>query len=236
MEYNVIYNEDCFAGMQRLIEGGGKVDLIITDPPYLHHEGGHGTSPLGQRAGRLKDEIAWITKDFDWERCFNMFLQLQDVPNMLIFCSNMQVSRTMKFFEDKDLSVTLLVWQKLNPIPVSNMQHISDVEFVVYVRGKGATWNNDVPHNHKKKIYTSGIISNADRVHPTQKGIDHIRQYIQLHSKPNDIVFDPFMGSGTTALAAIKEKRRYLGFELEQKYYDICNERIKNLTSQQTLF
>lgn len=116
------------------------------------------------------------------------------------------------------------------------MKHISDVEFVVYVRGKGATWNNDVPYEHKKKIYTSGIISNKDRVHPTQKGIDHIRQYILLHSNPNDIIFDPFMGSGTTALAAIKEGRRYLGFELEKKYYDICESRIKALTAQQTLF
>ena len=219
MEINKIYNQDCFVGMQQMIDEGMKVDLVITDPPYLHTEGGYGHSPIGQRASRLKDEIAWITKDFDYQRCFEMLLKLQDTPNMLIFCSNMQVSRTMKFFEDRDLSTTLLVWQKTNPIPVANMKHISDIEFIVYVRGKGACFNNDVPFEYKKKIYTSGITPNKDRLHPTQKQVNHIRQYIALHSKGNDLILDPFMGSGTTAIASILEKRNFIGFELEKDFF-----------------
>jgi hypothetical protein len=56
-----------------------------------------------------------------------MFLQLQTVTNILIFCSNNQISKTMKFFEDKGYSATLLVWKKLNPIPLCNGKHISDL-------------------------------------------------------------------------------------------------------------
>lgn len=235
MELNKIYNEDCFVGMGKIIEGGGKVDLIVTDPPYLQQNGsGAKTSEIAQRIPIKK--IDFISKDFDWERCFEMFLKMQDVPNILIFCSSRQISRTMSFFEGEGLSVTLLVWEKTNPIPLGNNKHLSDLEYIVYARGEGATFNNDVPISYKKKLYRSSVVDSKNRVHPTQKSVNHIRQYILLHSKPNDIVFDPFMGSGTTALAAIKENRRFLGFELEKKYYDIANNRIQNELSQQTLF
>lgn len=62
--------------------------------------------------------------------------------------------------------------------------------------------------------------------HPTQKPVDLIRYLIRTYTNPGDIVLDNCMGSGTSAIAALREGRKYIGFELDAKYYDICLKRI----------
>lgn len=236
MEINKIYHQDCFEGMEQLLRGGVKCDLIITDPPYLFESGGKGKSKLGQRADKLKESIDFISKDFDWEKCFEMFLKLQDIPNMLIFCSNRQLSRTMQFFENKGLRVTCLVWHKTNPIPLTNNTYMQDIEFVIRVNGEGATFNNDCPFDYKKKVYTSGIVPTHDRLHPTQKDLKHICRFVELHSNEGDLVLDAFMGSGTTAIACIKNKRNFIGFELNDEFYKVATKRVENEQANLTLF
>jgi DNA modification methylase len=189
-----LYHGDCLEVMADMIKQGQKVDVIITDPPYLHTNGGAGLSALGHRAARLKENIEFISHDFDYQRVFDMFLKLQDTPNIFIFCSNLQVSRTMNFFEERKLTATLLVWHKTNPAPLSNGCYLSDVEFVVYIHSKGSTFNMDLPLAFRSKVYTSPIVSPQERNHPSPKQVNHIRRYIALHSRPTDTIFDPFMG------------------------------------------
>ena len=57
------------------------------------------------------------------------------------------------------------------------------------------------------------------RIHPTQKPLKLITSFILTHTNENDIVLDPFMGSGTTALACLENRRQYIGFEIDEKYY-----------------
>lgn len=64
------------------------------------------------------------------------------------------------------------------------------------------------------------------RYHPTQKPVKLIEEIIKIHSNEGDLVLDPFMGSGTTAISAINTGRHYIGFELDEKYYDILTDRI----------
>lgn len=68
------------------------------------------------------------------------------------------------------------------------------------------------------------------------KPVDLIRRYLLVHSKPNDVVFDPFMGSGTTAIACIKENRHYIGCEIDPKYYKVTIDRIEREKRTPTLF
>lgn len=229
-----LYNDDCFNVMELIPKGS--VDLIVTDPPYLFDNGGGGYSALCKRADKLKDNIDFISDDFDWQKCFETLLSLQIIPNMVIFCSNRQLSRTMRFFEDKGLRVSCLVWHKLNPIPLVNNKYMEDVEFVVRVSGEGATFNNECPFDYKRKVYTSGLVSNKNRLHPTQKDLKHISQFIELHSKVGDVVFDPFMGSGTTIVAAHLLNRKSIGVELNDDFYNIAKKRIKEHTQQLKLF
>ena len=233
IELDKIYNCDCIDLLQSMPDKC--VDFICTDPPYLFETNGGGRNPLSQRTKAMKHSIDFISNDFDYNECFEHFLRICKIPNMIIFCSNKQIGRTMTFFENKGLVATLLIWQKTNPTPTGNGVYISECEFAVYVRDKFACFNNDVPFTWKKKIYTSPICPDG-KLHPTQKPLELIRRYILVHTKPNDIVFDSFMGSGTTAIACIKEGRHFIGCEIDHKYYKVSLDRIEQEKRTLTLF
>ena len=72
--------------------------------------------------------------------------------------------------------------------------------------------------------------------HPTQKPVDLCRYLIRTYTNEGDLVLDNCMGSGTTAVACIKEKRHFIGYEITKEYFDIAQERIKQEQSQLTLF
>lgn len=225
LEINKIYNEDCIEGMKKIDDKS--IDCIICDPPYIVENHGKGKSSLTNRATNLKNNISHIVNDFNYKECFAEMLRVCKTPNFFIFCSTQQVSRTMKYFEDKKLKVNLLVWNKTNPAPLCNKKYVNDIEFIVYVRGKGATFNNDTPFDFKKRVFTSKICPDGNKLHPTQKPLELIERYVIQHSNENDIILDPFMGSGTTAIACIKNNRNFIGFENNEEYYKISIDRLK---------
>lgn len=179
--------------------------------------------------------IDFISNDFDRDAVFSECLRVLKIPNLIIFCSNRQLGKTITWFEQKGLSTTTLIWQKTNPIPSCRNSYISDVEYIVYVHGKGATFNNDTPLEYKYKVYTTPICPDG-KLHPTQKSVTHIRRFLLLHSKENDVILDPFIGSGTTAVACVKERRNFIGFEKLKEYCDIANRRVKEEMKQGKLF
>ena len=229
-----LYNDDCINVLKIIPDGS--VDLILTDPPYEHINGGGGNSELGQRAGKLKTNIDFMSNSFDMDSVFTEFLRVCKIPNMLIFCSNRQISRIMSFFENKGLVVTLLEWVKTNPIPTMNGCYLSDIEYCVYVHGKGATFNSDsVPYDYLRKAYISGLVS-TDRFHPAQKPDELIKRYLTLHSNEGDVVLDCFMGSGTTGVWCKKLNRDFIGVEIDKKWFDIAQQRINGATIGNKLF
>lgn len=218
-----IYNDDCIKIMETMEDNS--VDIIITDPPYILNVA-RGAGGFGKSKRNISKKIKSFSNDFDYKIVFEEFLRICKVPNFFIFCSNKQISRTMSFFESKKLHVTLLVWRKLNPIPTCFNNYIDDLEFIVYVRGNGAIFVNDLNLRFKYKLYESNLVSGKEKVHPTQKHVSHIQRYIELHSVIGQTVFDPFMGSGTTGVAAIKANRKFIGVEIEHNYYKLASQRI----------
>ena len=143
-----------------------------------------------------------------------------------MFCSNKQISKLMTYFESKGLSTTLLVWQKTNPIPFANGKYQEECEFIIYVRGKGVTFNNEVGISGKKKILTFPTLKGKERNHPTEKPIDLLLRLLELHSSEDQVVLDPFMGSGSTGVAARRIYREFIGFEIDENYHNIAIKRI----------
>ena len=230
-----LFNGDCLDILKTI--PNHSIDLILTDPPYLHpHLGGLGNSALANRASKLKADIDFMSDGFDYETVFAELMRVCKIPNMLIFCSNAQISTFMRWFEDKDLSVTLLEWVKTNPIPTAFGNYLSDVEYIVCVRGKGATFNNSVPFDYKRKAYISAIESNANRFHMAQKPIPLLEKLLEVHSNKGDTVLDCFMGSGSTGVACKKLERSFIGVEREQKYFEISEKRIQGQTIARRLF
>ena len=84
----------------------------------------------------------------------------------------------------------------------------------------------DVPRNWKRQ----------DQLHPTQKPVDLLRYLVLTYTNEGDTVLDNCMGSGTTAIACIKERRHFIGFELNKEYFDKAQRRIDNERRQLTLF
>lgn len=206
------------------------IDCVITDPPYEITPHGGGRSGLADRSSKIRDEIEFIANGFDYERAFNEFIRICKIPNFIIFCSNLQLGKTINFFENKGLKVDCLVWSKLNPAPLCNGKYISDLEYIVYIHDKGSYFNNDAPLDFKKKTKRYGIItSNMGKVHPTQKPIDLMIELVTVHTRVRDVVLDPFVGSGSTGVACKLLNRDFIGMEIDEKYYNIAKDRLNGV-------
>ena len=100
----------------------------------------------------------------------------------------------------------------------------------------------EVPTIVSDEKYPTSIITipkehkNGQFFHPTQKPVELIRYLIRTYTNEGDLVLDNCIGSGSTAIAAIKEKRHFIGMELNKEYYDISCKRVKNELSNPTLF
>jgi len=210
------------------------IDLVVTDPPYDMSNNGAGYSKLLQnRALKLAQSINHITDGFnidehlrEWERILKKF-------NAFIFCSNKQISELMQWGESNDYSTTLLVWHKTNATPFCNGVWQSNLEYIVHIREKGAVFQGGLKEKSKTFI-NPAVISEFD--HPTVKPLDLIKKYIKIGSNPTDIILDPFMGSGTTANAAIQLDRQFIGYEIEPKYHEIACERVERAKGNFGLF
>lgn len=213
---NVLVNADCLEYLPTLETKS--VDFVCIDPPYeLDNHGGGQNKEMKRQLNDL--HIDFISRGFDIEKVFTEIERVSKVMNMVCFCSNKQVSKIMNYWEQKKYSVTLLVWDKPNPIPFGNGKHISNLEFMIYVRGKGVTFNN-LGVNEQKKTFNYPSPSSSKRLHPTEKPIELLERLIKLHTNENDIVLDCFAGSFSTADACKRLNRQCIAIELEKEYYD----------------
>ena len=222
---NKIINADCLDILKQLPDKC--IDLVLTDPPYEvdSHGGISQQAGLGQRANKLRDNIRFVADGFDYENVFNELIRVCKIVNMYIFCSNKQISKIMSFFENKNYSTTLLTWEKTNAIPLANGTYHSNTEYIICVRDKGACFNN-VELSKKSKVISMPYPS-SDRFHPTQKPVELINRLLEIKSNPNDLVLDCFSGSGTTAIACHKLKRRFICIEKDKEYYEASVKRLE---------
>lgn len=220
MELDLIYNSDCIAGMKEIPDES--IDLIVTDPPYL----------MNYKTGRRKDKdhkfCKAISGDDDPDLIHNYILECFRVlkPNtaMYMFCNTNQVDVFKTELESAGFTVkNMIVWVKNNHTAGDLVaQYGKKFEIIFYVnkgrcpiRGKRIT-----------DVWEFSKVSGKNQVHQNQKPVDLIKQCIEKSSDPGAVVFDGFMGSGTTAVAAIETGRHYLGYELDPEYFDIAQERI----------
>lgn len=224
------YNEDCLIGMQRIADKS--IDFILTDIPYeLDWNGGVGldgdfsTRNLFKKK-RQENVIYDFSNGIDYDKVFSEFVRILKVVNTCIFCSNKQIGKIMTWWENKGYVATLLVWDKPNPIPFGNMTYINNLEFIVYVREKGSTFNN-LGYQMQLKAFRYQPPQAKERIHETQKPIDLLKHLLMLHTNENDLVLDPYAGSFSTAIACHDTNRKFIGFELDKGYYNIAVKRIK---------
>lgn len=225
--------------MQRIIHGDAyekikeipdnSIDLIITDPPYEIVAGGGGGAfgvenrPYHVDVSKSETMNVGITNEMLKE-----FERVQKATNVYIFCNKNQLRQYFNFYKEKNLD--LLVWKKTNPIPTLNNKYLSDLEYIFFAREKGVKLYTNADRGSKLFISQTNKQDKAKYDHPTVKPQWIIETLIANSSAKDEIVLDPFAGSGTTAAAATRLRRGFIVIELEEKHCKTIENRLKGLT------
>jgi hypothetical protein len=208
----------------------GAVDAVVMDPPYVLSEAGPGDSHFGMSLNKFdSDDYKRIVSGFD----LAIFDALPCSPlNLFCFCSNKQVSQIMAYHEERGRATTLCVWHKTNAAPFANGVWRGDIEYCVHVRESGAVFVGNA--SEKKKVWEHPLVQDGE--HPTVKPLPIIKKQIAICSNKEQVILDPFMGSGTSGVAACSMERNYIGVECELKYFDLACRRIEQAHKQGDFF
>lgn len=234
IELNKIYNEDCLEGMKRIEDKS--IDLIITDPPYLHVKGGMKSKKYNTGTWKGNSDMVTRMSDFDKSKIYEFLdasIPKMKKVNMYIFCSKLQLLHYFEYLsEHKKLKFDLLVWDKVKYSMKSTKFYTSDIEYIVRIYEPGVSLRkvfvedgskSDINLYLKKQAYQQ-----PKGEHGTMKPVDMLMNFINVASDKDQVILDPFMGSGSTAIAAMNTNRSYVGFELDKIYFDLANKRIND--------
>jgi len=200
------------------------VDLICTDPPYDISVGNSTGSKLTGFNSFASDSLQLMTNGYDEELYFAEYKRLMKKFHAFIFCSNKQLPYLLNFAVENDYTFNVLVWWKYNAAPMTNNKWKNDIEYCVHIKEKGISFKGD---NKVDKIAIQRSITG----HPTEKPLELVKKYISIGSNKNDVVLDPFMGSGTTGIACTQLDRKFIGVEIEKEWYDKAVNRISRTSS-----
>jgi DNA modification methylase len=208
------------------------VDLICTDPPYNLGRYSTGNIELSWRTDFNNDIAKWDTVTFDPSLLKDEFLRiLKPKGNLFAFTSYNLLGRWHETFDPLFDTFQFMVWHKTNPPPkFRRAGFLNSCELIVCMWNRGHTWNfsnqRDM-HNFIESPICGGKERLKSPKHPTQKPVAILRRLIEMSSDPEDLVLDPFAGVGSTGVAAISLKRRFIGFELEEEYATAAAARIR---------
>ena len=230
-----LINDDCIIALKAIQDS--TVDLIITDPPYNL---GNFMIERDTNLKKMRDNFfataGWDNMDFeDWSKSMDTFFAesarvIKDGGSVIVFMAIIKVESVIKLAEKHGFYYkTTGIWHKKNPMPRNKDLHfINSTECWIYFvyKRKTGVFNNNGKTIHD--FYETSVTPLSEKKlgkHPTQKPVALMRWFIKLLSNPGDTVLDPFMGSGTTAVAAKKEKRDFIGIELDKSYFDLAKKR-----------
>ena len=229
MKYD-IYNEDYKILVRELKKKKIKVDAVITDPPYnVSRDYQLGFSNMG-RSGMDYGKWDYNFNQKEWIKEISILVKAGGA--MIIFNDWKNLGDISKQLEKYDFIVKDIIrWEKRNPMPRNvERRYVTDCEFAVWAVKEGEKWTFNKPKEigYLKPVFTTGIVPGGKkRLHPTQKHLEVIEQLVKIHTNEGDTILDPFLGSGTTALACKKTNRNIIGSEIDKKYYDITMGRLQ---------
>lgn len=233
---NHIINADCLDILKQLPDKC--VDLVLTDPQYLiKNTKAGGKSNFAKSIQNMNNEIkaANITDGVSLDFCKEI-IRLQDKINAYIWCNKAQIIDYLDFFvKENGCSFDILCWQKDNAMPTFNNKYLSDKEYCLYFRKGGYCQPQN--YDSAKNVFHEPInIKDKNNFkHPTIKPLNIFQTLIKNSSRENDLVLDCFSGSGTTAVACHKLKRRFICIEKDPEYWKASCERLEQEQKQQIM-
>lgn len=204
---------DCLELMKEIQDNS--IDMILTDPPY----------GMNFQSHRRKNIYEKIKNDENLEFLNNFFQECNRVLKkdsaLYVFCSWHNVDKFKKEFEKYFKLKNILVWVKNNH-GSGDLQasYAPKYEFILY----GNKGRRKFENGRKEDVLFYNKTKNE--LHPTQKPVDLLEFLINNSSKENDNILDAFMGSGSTGVACQNTNRNFIGFELDEHYFQIAKERL----------
>lgn len=245
-----LINGDFYEELKKLPENS--IDLIITDPPYNLQEKQVFTYK-DENGHKIRTDRSFKFGDWDDEKD-EIFLQnftvwikhfkriLKDKASCYIFTSDRYISHLRRIIEAEGFKYkATLTWNKTNPgTAMVKTNYISATEYILFFTNcqSGHTFNwDEADFNNMLTHFTSTNCCGNERyrdnknniLHPTQKPEIVIRRLIEISSYKGDMVFDGFMGVGTTLAVAKKLKRKCIGIEKDNRYFQVAKRRIEGI-------
>jgi len=215
-----VWNGDCLELMKNINDCS--IDLILTDPPYKMTKNGKScrqnympaSSTENIFKGELPDTQQWMDESFRL---------LKDGSHFYTFCNINDISNFLNCGAKAGFKLHNIITM-IKDTKMPNRWYLKFSEYVLFFRKGYAKPINDMT-SRDYEFVNMPTIKNG-KLHVTQKPLLFIEKLINNSSLENQIVLDPFCGSGTTLLAAKNLKRNFIGIERDKEYYDICVERL----------
>ncbi|MCX7139766.1 MAG: site-specific DNA-methyltransferase [Proteobacteria bacterium] len=242
---SLLYNEDALQGMQRLDDAS--VDLVIADPPYgLGKDYGNDSDRLG-----ATEYLAWSQRWID-----AVLPKLKANGSLYVFLTWQHSPEVFSHIKTRLTMVNEIIWDRRVPSMGGSTRKFSSVHDNIgfFAKSRDYYFNVDavrVPYDAEtKKARSRSIFVGAKWLelgynpkdvwsvsrlhrqhgeredHPTQKPLEIVERMVLASCPEGGLVLDPFMGSGTTAVAAVRHARRFVGFELNPDYFAIVEKRL----------
>ena len=247
IETNTLHVGDCVDVMNTLPENS--VDLIFADPPYNLQLGGELARPDNSVVDAVDDAWDQFASFAEYDKFTEDWLRaahrvLKDDGGMWVIGSYHNIFRVGKILQDIGFWILNdIVWVKSNPMPNFRGQRFTNAHETLiwaakskegrykfnYELMKHLNDDKQMRSDWELPICTGGERikdANGKKAHPTQKPESLLARVILSSSEPNDIVLDPFTGSGTTPTVAKKLGRRFIGIERDPTYAEVAHERI----------
>ena len=243
MDVNVVYKENCLTGLSSIPDG--IVDLVFTDPPYYQYRAGNLTGLKNHKDLVTEFEFDSFKSEEDYlefmEAVINeLYRVCRDGASGYMWCGDDYVSFLNRLIEKAGFQFRKVIhWHKTNPFPAISTRKMfaNSMEMCIHFsKGSPSVWNFKSV-NEMHNFIESPICMGSERTeHETQKPLKVCIPYIEISSNPGDLILDPFMGSGTTAIAALHLDRNFIGFEIESKYCNIIKKRFRDFMESNALF
>jgi site-specific DNA-methyltransferase (adenine-specific) len=215
---------DCIEEMKKMDDNS--IDLCLTDPPYKTISGGsvkglaykYKTSILKNNDGKIfKENNINFT---EWAA--EVYRILKPNSHFYTMTNNLNLRNTMNYCHDIGFKFhNFLIWKKNNVL--ANRWYMKNCEYILFFR-KGKS--KAIFNMSTKQILEIDNIRN--KFHPTQKPVKLMQILIENSSSDNEIILDPFMGSGSTGVACKNLNRNFIGIEKDTEYFEIAKSRIKD--------
>ncbi|MEG1835841.1 MAG: site-specific DNA-methyltransferase [Oscillospiraceae bacterium] len=209
------------------------IDLILTDPPYNIAQYSTGNIALPGREALNNDIAEWDTVDLNPKDFLEDFKRiLKPTGNIFIFTSYNQIGKWHEVFDSEFDTFQFFIWHKTNPAPkIYKNGFLNSCEMIICLWNKGHTWNFG-KQNEMHNFFECPICMRPERLsnpkHPAQKPVKLLKHIIEIATNVNEVIFDPFMGVGSTGVAALELGRKFGGCEIDETYFNATELRIKN--------